>query len=394
MANKRLPKGISIRKDGRYQARYTLNGKRHTIYGKTLKEVEKKLRDAQYEIDHGIYAKPDRITVDSWYEAWTKEYRENFVRENTLAADAARYKHMKAAIGHMKLQAVRPEHLQGIINRMAKEGYAACYVAHVRDGMHKMFEQAFLNGIIAFNPVSRTVLPKMEKGKNPHRRALAEWEQERFLECVARKKPFYADIFYVGFSTGMRIGEIRALEWSDIDFKNMEIHVRGTLIKPVGKEYFKGEPKTACSIRTVPMLPAIAERLKKHKAAQARMKLAMGERWKPAEGLEYLVFCTKFGKPINEPLVLAYIKTVVGCLNREEEKRAAEEKREPVTMERFCPHAMRHTFATRALEKGIPPRVVQEYLGHASVEITMDVYTHVTKELETEEIKKLADQFG
>ncbi len=114
MANKRLPKGISIRKDGRYQARYTLNGKRHTIYGKTLKEVEKKLRDAQYEIDHGIYAKPDRITVDSWYGAWTKEYRENFVRENTLAADAARYKHMKAAIGHMKLQAVRPEHFEMI----------------------------------------------------------------------------------------------------------------------------------------------------------------------------------------------------------------------------------------------------------------------------------------
>lgn len=61
MAGKKLPKGISIRKDGRYQARYTLNGKRYTIYGKTQKEVEKKLRDAQYEIEHGIFAKPDRV---------------------------------------------------------------------------------------------------------------------------------------------------------------------------------------------------------------------------------------------------------------------------------------------------------------------------------------------
>lgn len=86
---KQLPPGISIRKDGRYQARYTLDGKRHTIYGKDLKEVQKKLRDAKYEIDHGIYAKPDRITVDAWYQTWVKEYRENIVRESTLVS----YKH-------------------------------------------------------------------------------------------------------------------------------------------------------------------------------------------------------------------------------------------------------------------------------------------------------------
>jgi len=84
MAEKKaLPKGISIRKDGRYQARYTFNGKRHTIYGKTLREVQKKLRDAQYEIDHGIFAKPEKLTVNDWYQIWVKEYRENVVRETT-----------------------------------------------------------------------------------------------------------------------------------------------------------------------------------------------------------------------------------------------------------------------------------------------------------------------
>lgn len=71
---KRLPQGISLRKDGRYQARYTLNGKRYTIYGKDLKEVQRKLRDAKYEIDHGIFAKPEKITVDTWFETWLKEY--------------------------------------------------------------------------------------------------------------------------------------------------------------------------------------------------------------------------------------------------------------------------------------------------------------------------------
>ena len=93
MAGKNLPKGISIRKDGRYQARYTLDGKRYTIYGKSLKEVEKRLRDAKYEIDHGIYAKPQRLTVDSWYSTWLKEYRVNVVRETTIISNEKSYKH-------------------------------------------------------------------------------------------------------------------------------------------------------------------------------------------------------------------------------------------------------------------------------------------------------------
>jgi hypothetical protein len=118
MTEKRLPKGISIRKDGRYQARYTLNGKRYTIYGNTLKEVEKKLRDAKYEIDHGIYAKPDRITVDAWYKIWLKEYRENVVRETTVIGNKKCYLHVKPEIGQMKLQAVRPEHIQRVLNKI------------------------------------------------------------------------------------------------------------------------------------------------------------------------------------------------------------------------------------------------------------------------------------
>ena len=74
-------------------------------------QVEKKLRDVKYEIDHGIYAKPQRLTVDSWYSTWLKEYRVNVVRETTIISNEKSYKHIKQEIGNMKLQAVRPEHL-------------------------------------------------------------------------------------------------------------------------------------------------------------------------------------------------------------------------------------------------------------------------------------------
>ncbi len=393
MAGKNLPKGISIRKDGRYQARYTLDGKRYTIYGKSLKEVEKRLRDAKYEIDHGIFAKPDKITVDGWYRSWVKEYRRNAVRETTLISNEKCYKHEKNEIGGMKLQAVRPEHIQRVLNRMKQEGYSGGYIDNTRKVMNMLFEQAYKNGMIVTNPVSRSVLPKTEEREASSRRALTEQEQKAFLECVERRKPFYAPLFYVGFSTGMRIGEINALEWQDIDFEAMEIHVNGTMIKISGKEYQKGPVKTGSSKRTIPLLPEIAKRLKKHKLEQAKLRMMLGDKWEPVKGLEHLVFTTMFGKPLMTLSVGRYINSTVNAVNREEEKKAGKEHRKPVRMEPFCPHSMRHTFATRALEKGIPPKVVQSYLGHATIDVTMNVYTHVTAELEREEIRKIANQF-
>ena len=391
---KQLPPGISLRKDGRYQARYTFNGKRYTIYGTDLKEVQRKLRDAKYEMDHGVYARPDRLTVDSWYKTWLKEYRENVVRETTIIGNEKCYKHVKPEIGHMKLQAVRPEHIQRILNKMKREGYSSGYIENTRQTMNMIFHQAAMNGIIIINPVEKSILPKVEsEERNPRRRALTEQEQKAFLECAAKRKPFYADIFYVGFFTGMRIGEINGLEWRDIDFEKMEIHVNGTMIKIAGKDYYKGPVKTGESKRTIPMLPEIAKRLRRHKVEQAKLRMMLGDKWQPVKGLEHLVFTTMFGKPLMTLSVGRYIDSTVNAVNRAEEKKAAAEHRKPELMETFCPHAMRHTFATRALERGIPPKVVQNYLGHSTIDVTMNIYTHVTAELEREEIRKLANQF-
>lgn len=391
---KQLPPGISLRKDGRYQARYTFNGKRYTIYGTDLKEVQRKLRDAKYEMDHGVYARPDRLTVDSWYKTWLKEYRENVVRETTIIGNEKCYKHVKPEIGHMKLQAVRPEHIQRILNKMKREGYSSGYIENTRQTMNMIFHQAAMNGIIIINPVEKSILPKVEsEERNPRRRALTEQEQKAFLECAAKRKPFYADIFYVGFFTGMRIGEINGLEWRDIDFEKMEIHVNGTMIKIAGKDYYKGPVKTGESKRTIPLLPEIAKRLRRHKVEQAKLRMMLGDKWQPVKGLEHLVFTTMFGKPLMTLSVGRYIDSTVNAVNRAEEKKAAAEHRKPELMETFCPHAMRHTFATRALERGIPPKVVQSYLGHSTIDVTMNIYTHVTAELEREEIRKLANQF-
>lgn len=387
---KPLPQGITLRKDGRYQARYTFQGKRYTIYGKNLKEVQKKLRDAKYEMDHGIFAKPDKITVDSWFKVWMEEYEGDRLRENTAVMYNSIYEHhFKSTLGKMPLQSVRTEHLQAVFNKMRKDNYSPAFIKRGKNILSQMFKQAYQNDLILRNPVTNTTLPP-DTSRKEHR-VLTMEEQSQFLEYA--KGNDYEVIFYVGFSTGMRIGEILALEWGNINFAKNEIYVEGTLIKVDGKEFRKGPTKTAKSVRTIPLLPEVAEKLKEHRKAQLNYRLKLGDKWTPIKELSSLVFTTPVGRPLSRGVIFNAIDRIIEVINHDERMAAAKERREPVVFEHFSSHTMRHTFATRALENGIPPKVVQELLGHSTITTTLDIYTHVLKETKAEEIKKIANLF-
>ena len=387
---KKLPPGISLRKDGRYQARYTFNGKRYTLYGNDLKEVQKKLRDVKYELDHGIYAKPDKVTVDSWFKVWKEEYAANNMRENTLAhVDSMYLYHIKPEIGHMKMQEVRTEHIQMLLNKMKKGDYSTDFMKRVRNVVSQMFKQAYKNDMIYRNPVDNAVTPS-GKEKKEHR-VLTEKEQRTFLEYA--KGNDYELIFVLGLSTGMRIGEIQALQWKNIDFKNMVVNIEGTLIKVDGKEYTKGPTKTKNSKRSVPLLPDVAKRLKEHRKEQLKYRLILGAEWQQVAGLEDLLFCTPIGRPLSRSVIYNAIDRIIEQINHDERIKAKEAGRSPEVFEHFSSHTMRHTFATRALENGIPPKVVQELLGHSTIKTTMDIYTHVLPKTKNDEIQKIASLF-
>lgn len=387
---KKLPPGISLRKDGRYQARYTFNGKRHTLYGNDLKEVQKKLRDVKYEIDHGIYAKPDKVTVDSWFKVWRNEYAANNMRENTLAhVDSMYMYHIKPEIGHMKMQEVRTEHIQMLLNKMKKQDYSTDFMKRVRNVVSQMFKQAYKNDMIYRNPVDNAVTPS-GKEKKEHR-VLTEKEQKTFLDYA--KGNDYELIFVLGLSTGMRIGEIQALQWKDVDFKNMVINIDGTLIKVDGKEYTKGPTKTKSSKRSVPLLHEVAKKLREHRKEQLKYKLMLGAEWQQVAGLEDLLFCTPIGRPLSRSVIYNAIDRIIEQINHDERIKAKEAGRSPEVFEHFSSHTMRHTFATRALENGIPPKVVQELLGHSTIKTTMDIYTHVLPKTKNDEIQKIASLF-
>lgn len=205
---------------------------------------------------------------------------------------------------------------------------------------------------------------------------------ESFFECS--KGTFYDNLFVVAVSTGLRPGEVCALTLKDVDFKDSLIRVNKTLVYQTfegeeKKSYHFDNPKTKSSKRDIPMNQQCALALKKQ---LMQRNVVMGRTVaKPITGFEELLFTTKFGIPINTQTYSDAIKAVLENVNlcRDELEK----------IEYFSPHCFRHTFATRCFEAGIKPKTVQQYLGHATLQMTMDLYTHVLKEHSQEEMIKL-----
>ena len=153
-------------------------------------------------------------------------------------------------------------------------------------------------------------------------------------------------------------------------------------------------PKTEDSRCTVPAMNKVVKALKKQRKEQLQQNLRLGDKWQPLPDKEFedLIFTTIWGKPIDRNSVNRTIKSIVNDYNKQEQEKAKGENREPQLIGRFSAHTMRHMFATRCFEQGVPAKVVQSFLGHSTLEMTM-MYTHVTKDTETEEIQKLEAVF-
>lgn len=190
---------------------------------------------------------------------------------------------------------------------------------------------------------------------------------------------------HIFFSLILTKAELRALQWKDIDFAGKIIRVQGTL-KYVGKDsaikYRIDFPKTQASKREIPMLDEVYQTLKRHKKEQMKQKMLLGKLWEPQEGFDSLVFTGATGRCIAESALCQDMKKI-----------EAKIREAGYDFANISPHALRHTFATRGMEKGIPPKVMQELLGHTSITMTLDIYSHVLPNTKAQEIKKLTNMF-
>lgn len=382
-----LPKGITRCSDGRYQARYTYEGHRYCLYGRDVKELEERLNNAKYEIQHGLYAKEERISLNSWYKTWLSEYKAMTVKKGTVESYECMYQYyVGPVLGKKMLKDIRGEHIQKLYNDLSRNGYSRSTISLIHVLLGAMFKQAMKNELIKKNPVDLTTLPRGEKKKE--RRVLTLGEQEILLKEITGHE--LEPLIRLSLATGLRVGEVTGLEWRDIDFERKEIIVRGTLkCTRKGMEYYKDTPKTDKSSRSIPLLPNVELMLKRYRIVQKEHKLSLGSDWKPISGLEDLVFLREDGKPFAGQHIRQQLVHIVDGINEKYFSNKGKSKLLEDKFEYFTPHTLRHTFATRALENGIPPKVVQEILGHSSITMTLDLYTHVLPQTKAEEMKKL-----
>lgn len=370
-----LPKGISYReKRNDYMGRFRYDGENYCVYGKTIDEVEEKLSNLRYEVTHDMYFKEAEITVNSWFMTWIREYKRMEVKKGTVIDYMETYKsYIQKELGRKKLKEVRPDQVQHLFNEMAEQ-YAKQTIKLTKAVLNGMYKQAIINRLVRDNPVSVTRIPKTKSKEK--KKAMTQEEQEIFMKYV--EGTVCENIISFALGTGMRIGEIRALQWQDVDFNAKVIRVRHTLKTSKGEGYWLDTAKSETSVREIFMLGRIYHLLKEEKKEQNKRKLRAGIYWQPDEGLENLVFTTDEGRPYSHTKVNTEVKKIQERM-----------KEDGISMFKITPHTFRHTFATRGLENGIPVKVMQELLGHSSSAITLDTYSHVSDKWKREEMQKL-----
>ena len=349
--------GITKRKDGRYMARHTVQTtdgpKRKTIYGKTYKEVERQLNEARANADKGLTFDAGNLTVGEWLDCWLRDAVADTVRLVTFDKYEQMIRnHVKPSLGKLKLKTLTPAHVRGLYREKLNAGLSPRTVQYVHVTLNKALKQAVADGLIPRNVCEAVKPPRPQKKEiSP----LSPEQARRFLEACQGER--LEALFVLAVHTGMRQGELLGLHWEDVDLEARTLRVRRSLSR-TSKGPILTAPKSTKSRRRIKLTGTGAEVLKRHRAAQSAERLQLGGMWQDRG----LVFPNPTGgflspdvltsEPLKRPLQRAGLPSI-----------------------RF--HDLRHTCATILLSRGVHAKFVQELLGHATISITLDTYSHV-----------------
>src|ERR687889_1792908 len=362
---------ISRRKDGRWEARYyvpTMNGtKRKTIYGKTQAEVRDKLTKALSDRIDGIVFDDENMTVGEHLDTWLKGSVYGSVRQSTYDRDTNLVNnHIKPALGGLKLKKLNPAKVQSFYRDRLDAGLSGSTVHKMHDILRRGLAQAVKWHLVPRNAAEAATPPRPARKEM---QALSADEARRLLEAACEDR--LEALYVLAIHTGMRQGELLALRWQDVDLENAVASVRRALTRSGGKVVF-GEPKTKKSRRSIRLTPQSVEALRSHLERQLRDVGILGDRYQD----QGLVFATDTGGPINPS-------------NLRQRGFAPLLIRAGLPRMRF--HDLRHTCATLLLSRGVHPKFVQELLGHATIAITLDTYSHVMPSMGDATAKAMED---
>lgn len=364
----RLGAGVRKRSDGMLEKRFTVNGKRYSIYGKNTKELSQKEQEVRRMIGTGIYTNNKNLTLDCYFEEWLTRKRGS-IKGNSLKWYNAYYKgHISPCFGKEKIQKIERRQVLEFQKNLSEGKLSIRTCNNILKILKIILHDAIIDEIIIKNPADgiKALKEVHAKAAETYHRALTEQEQKDFMQEM--KNDYYYEFVAFLLCTGVRFGEAAALTWNDIDYKQNMIHITKTVTFNEDNTKTTGTPKSDSGKRDIPLNNIIRDILERQRKKQ-----------KILVQIENRVFLSVYGNMVDNGTVNRAISNVLSRLEKQGKQ-----------IEHFTAHALRDTFATRYIEQGGSPQTLKTILGHSSLAMTMDLYSHVlpnTKQKEMDNLK-------
>lgn len=372
---------ITKRKDGRWQGQF-VNGRdpktgklrRHTIYGKTQKEVAEKLRAATASVDRGTFQEPSRMTLEEYAAEYMAHCAPLLAPYTQKTYEIALRNHILPELGGVPLTKLDHRQVQAFVTFLSEGGkkLSAKSVRNIHGVLHSILEAAVRDEILLKNISDNCNLPRVTQKQI---KAITSAELDRFLTAIQGAQFEY--LFYLDIFSGLRQAEILGLRWADVDWDNHCLHVRTQLQQRQKKgdwSYYLAPPKEGKERRVV-LAPSVMEVLRKQQRHQAHLQEIAAPVW---ENEFDLVFTNEFGKPLSRKTVYKHLKKALRKCGLEDRT--------------F--HSLRHSFATISLENGDDVKTVQTNLGHHAPSFTLKTYAHVSDRMQQRSADRMERLIG
>ncbi|MBV4429038.1 tyrosine-type recombinase/integrase [Clostridium tyrobutyricum] len=347
------------------------NGKRirKTFYGQSKKDAENKLEKYKNGLNSGLTNDYDKLTLGNVCKLWLFEKVKNTIKPSTFERYEGIYRiYVKSSpLYPIKLKDLKSLDIQRYYNDLFNSGKSSSVIKNLNKLLKSFFNYCIDEGYIVRNycigkSITIPETSSVDENRKDDITVFTLDEQKQFINAIQNHR--LKALFLLDLGTGLREGEIIGLKWNDIDFKNCTVSIKRaikgvTLIEGNKRQYrlIEQTPKTKNSIRTIPFPENLVPILKKHKLQQKEEQIKAGSAYTKND----YIFCTELGLPIDPRNLRRSYERVL--------------KRYNIPYKKF--HSLRHTFATRLFENGVPLKTVQMLLGHSNINITANIYTHV-----------------